>query len=238
MIRLIIVAFVIISLLVFSIPLYGLYCLIGFFNKELKQKICLITIQIAFKFILLLCGTRITVKGKEKLPKGAVLYVANHRSIFDIFVGYAKVDRLTGFISKKEIEKFPLLPWWMKSLNCLFLDRSSAKAGLKTILQAIDYAKNGTSIFIFPEGTRSKDGTVAEFKAGSFKIAEKSGVPVVPVAFYNTESIFEKQKPYIKAARVTMEYGDPIYIDELSKEEKKKVNEMARGAILEMLNQK
>ncbi|HAV90286.1 MAG TPA: 1-acyl-sn-glycerol-3-phosphate acyltransferase, partial [Eubacterium sp.] len=121
---------------------------------------------------------------------------------------------------------------------CLFLDRSSAKAGLKTILQAIDYAKNGTSIFIFPEGTRSKDGTVAEFKAGSFKIAEKSGVPVIPVAFYNTESIFEKQKPYIKAAKVTMEYGDPIYIDELPKEEKKKVNEMARGAILEMLNQK
>jgi len=235
MIRLIIAFIVIVALLIFGLPLYLLYFIIGKFNKNLRDKICLITMRIAFKIIMFICGVKLTVKGKENLPEGAVLYVANHRSIFDIFVGYSQVDRLTGFISKKEVKKYPIVPWWMEFMNCLFLDRSSAKAGLKTILQAVDYAKNGISIFIFPEGTRSKDGTVAEFKAGSFKIAEKAGVPVVPVAFDRTEDIFERQKPFIKSAKVTMSYGKPIYMDKLDKEEKKRVNEMAREAIVEMI---
>lgn len=235
MIRLILAVTLIVFLLIFGLPLYLLYFIIGKFNKNLRSKISLVTMRIVFKMIMFICGVKLTVKGKENLPEGAVLYVANHRSIFDIFVGYSQVDRLTGFVSKKEIKKYPIVPWWMEFMNCLFLDRSSAKAGLKTILQAVDYAKNGISIFIFPEGTRSKDGTVAEFKAGSFKIAEKAGVPVVPVAFDRTEDIFERQKPFIKSARVTMSYGKPIYINELDKEDKKKVHEMAREAIVEMI---
>lgn len=237
MIRLILTVTLIVALLIVGIPIYIVYWIIGKFNINLRHKISLATIQFAFKLIMFVCGVKITVKGKENLPDGPVLYVANHRSIFDIFVGYSQVDRLTGFVSKKEVQKYPLVPWWMNFVNCLFLDRSSAKAGLKTILQAIEYEKNGISIFIFPEGTRSKDGTVAEFKAGSFKIAEKAGVPVVPVAFDKTENVFERQKPYIKSARVVMSYGKPIYIDELPKEDKKKVNEMARDAIVKMIEE-
>mgnify|MGYP002233635792 CR=1 FL=1 len=83
--------------------------------------------------------------------------------------------RLTGYIAKKEMLKYPLLRDWMKRLYCLFLDRDNPKEGLKTILTAIDYVKKGISICIFPEGTRN-DGeelSILPFHNGSFKIARR-----------------------------------------------------------------
>ena len=236
MIRLIVALLFVLVFFIVSIILYPVYLLIGKFNINTRHKISLATIQWVFRVILFICGVKVEVKGRENVPDGPVLYVANHRGIFDILVGYISVDRLTGFISKKEVKKVPFLSWWMYFMNCLFLDRSSAKAGLKTILKAIELEKNGISIFIFPEGTRSKDGNVADFKAGSFKIAEKAGVPVVPIAINHTEEIFENHKPFVRGAHVTFEYCEPIMVNDLSKEEKKQIAEMARNQIVSKLS--
>ena len=236
MIRLIIALLFVFIFFAFSIILYPIYYIIGLFNKERMHKISLATIQWVFRVILFISGVKVDVKGKENVPDGPVLYVANHRSDFDVLIGYSQVDRLTGFISKKEVKKVPFLSWWMYYMNCLFLDRNSVKEGLKTILEAIELEKKGISIFIFPEGTRSRDGKVAEFKGGSFKIAEKSGVPIVPIAINRTEEIFENQEPRIKPARVSFEYCEPIYTADLSRDEKKLLAEKARNAIIEKLN--
>lgn len=177
----------------------------------------------AFRTILWLAGTRVIVKGEENIPEDtAVLYVGNHRSLFDIPITYVRVPRPTGYIAKLELKKVPLLHFWMNNMHCLFLDRKNIKEGLKTILTGIEKAKSGISICIFPEGTRNKqvDG-VLPFHEGSFKIAEKSGVPVVPMTLVNTEAIFENHFPKVKPATVILEYGEPIYLNKLEKEQKK-----------------
>lgn len=99
----------------------------------------------------------VEVRGYENIPQDRpVLYVGNHRSYFDILVGYTTVPGLMGFVAKKEMEKIPLLSKWMLNVNCLFLDRNNIKEGLKTILAGIEKVRRGVSVWIFPEGTAIK----------------------------------------------------------------------------------
>ena len=171
------------------------------------------------------------------VPKDqAVLYIGNHRSYFDIIITYARCPRLTGYIAKKDMEKVPLLRTWMRRLHCLFIDRENVKEALKTILAGIDNVKNGISMCIFPEGTRNKtDDLMLPFKEGSFKIAEKSGCPIIPMAITNSADVLEAHMPRVKKAHVIVEYGKPIYPNELDKEQKKKIGAYCQNVIAEML---
>ena len=128
---------------------------------------------------------------------------------------------LTGFVAKKEMEKIPLLHHWMKLLYCLFLDRKNIKEGLKTVLQGIEYIKNGISITIFPEGTRSRTGEMAPFKEGSLKFAEKTGCKIIPVVQNNTRQIMEAHSPFIRKTHTVLEFGEPIDVKLIDKEQKK-----------------
>ena len=131
MIRFIFVAATVILFLILSIPLMLVEFLIGKKNRRLRDVQSLAVIQCVFRLILWMAGVKITVKGRENVPTDqAVLYVGNHRSYFDILVGYVTVPSLTGFVAKKEMEKIPLLSSWMKLVNCLFLDRVNLKEGL------------------------------------------------------------------------------------------------------------
>lgn len=135
----------------------------------------------------------------------------------------------TGFVAKKEIEKVPLLNIWMRYLYCLFLDRKNMKEGLKTILTGIDYLKAGTSIVIFPEGTRNKsiDG-VLPFHAGSFKLAEKSGCRIIPMVQNNTAAALEDHLPFFKKTHTVLEFGKPIDVASMDREQKKLLPRMCR----------
>ena len=189
----------------------------------------------AFRVILFLSGVKVDVIGEENVPKDtAVLYVGNHHGIFDVLVTYVRVPGLTGFVAKKEIEKVPVLRTWMRHLNCLFLDRKDLRAGAKMIIDAIQKIKSGVSIFIFPEGTRSKDENVTlPFHEGSFKIATKANCPIVPVVLTNTNRIFEDHFPWIKKTHVTLEYCEPIILDEMPDDIKKSPSNYVRNIIVE-----
>ena len=223
MIRFLCVAIFLVLFLVGSIPLLIIEWIIGHFNMDLKNRSSLAIVKWAFNVILFLTGVDVTVLGEENVPKDeAVLYVANHRSYFDILLTYVRVPGITGYISKIEVERIPLLRNWMNNLHCLFLDRKDIKQGLKTILTGIEKLKSGISIFIFPEGTRNKENdTFLPFHGGSFKLAEKSGCPIVPIALNNVADIFEDHSPKIKKTHVVIEYGKPIYPSQLDKETKK-----------------
>ncbi len=225
--------FLLLSYLVFPIM-----CLIGKFNKKAKDYASLRIVQWGFRTILAIAGTKITVKGKENIPDEAALFVGNHRSYFDILILYIQCERLTGFVAKDSIEKIPSLRVWMRYLYCLFLNRSDVKQGMKTILTAIEYVKKGISICIFPEGTRN-DGeelSMMPFKEGSFKIATKTGCPIVPVSINNSAEIFENHVPRLKKTHVILEYGKPIYPNELSREELKNIGAKCQGIIQETIN--
>ena len=223
MLRLVIVAIFVGLFLICSIPLFFVEWLIGKRNPDLKSRSSLKIVNWAFRVVRVLSGTKVITIGEENVPKDtAVLYVGNHRSFYDIILTYHKVPRPTGYVAKKEMLKVPLLSTWMKYLHCLFLDRENIKEGLKTILQAVEMAKSGISICIFPEGTRNKTAdTFLPFHEGSFKIAEKAGVPIVPMTIVNSAAVFEDHFPQIKKATVVIEYGKPIYCSDMSKEEKK-----------------
>ena len=206
MIRLFLVALFLILYLLISLPILAIEWLIARKYQYAADISRLRMVQWAFKVILFLSGTRLTVIGEEHVP----------------------TDRV------------PLLSLWMKRLYCLFLDRDNIKEGLKTILIGIEQIKRGVSMCIFPEGTRGEgidELDMPPFKEGSLKMAEKTGCPIIPMALTGTADIFEKHLPWIRSARVTLQYGEPIYPKELAKEDQKRLGNYTQKKILEMLKQ-
>lgn len=236
MIRFIIVALFVVLFLICSIPLLIAEYIIGKFNMDVKNRSSLAIVNWAFRCVLFLSGTSVTVLGEENVPKDEpVLYIGNHRSYFDIVMTYVRVPRPTGYIAKVEMQKIPLLSNWMRNLHCLFLDRTDIKQGMKTILSAIDKIKSGISICIFPEGTRSRvPDTFLEFHDGSFKVAEKTGCPIIPMSINNAGAIFEEHMPKIRKTHVVIEYGKPIYTKELDKEARRHIGTTVQDIIKEM----
>ena len=105
---------------------------------------------------------------------------------------------------------------------------------MKTILEGVEKIKSGISICIFPEGTRNKvNDTFLPFHEGSFKIAEKSGCAIIPMTLNNTAAIWEDHLPKVKKAHIVLEYGKPIYISEMSREEKKNIGAKVQNIIKE-----
>lgn len=239
MIRFILICITVVGYLILSIPLLIIEWIIGKFNPHAKDISSLRIIQTVFRFILWLTGVKVTVIGEENVPKDQpVLYIGNHRSFFDILLTYTRCPGLTGYVAKAEMEKIPLLSNWMRYLHCLFLDRKDIKKGLQTIKEGIEKIKSGISICIFPEGTRNRsesDLELMEFHEGSFKLATRTGCPIIPIALNNTVSIFEKQFPKIRKTHVVIEYCKPIYPAELSKEDKKFIGKYTQNIILEAL---
>ncbi len=237
MIRFILLDIVLFLYLIFTIPVFFVYKLISRKNPMKGDYLALRNVQGGFKALLFITGVKITVIGEENIPDEPVLFIGNHRSQFDILLTYSRCKRLTGYVAKKELEKMPLLNSRMRSLHCLFLDRSNPREGLKTIVEAINHIKRGISICIFPEGTRNcgEEGTLMEFKEGSFKIADKTGCPIIPMSLTNTAAMFENQFPKIRPVHVIIEYGTPIYPNELDKETRKHLGAYCSNIIEETL---
>lgn len=236
MIRLILVGLFLLLFHILTIPFMLIALIIGRFNYNAAYRFSMVFVRFGLRGIKFISGVKLIVLGEENVPKDIpVLYVGNHRSFFDIILTYSRVPRPTGYVAKKELKKVPLLSFWMMLVHCTFLDRHDAKQGLKTILENIELVKKGASICIFPEGTRNRvEGTLLPFHDASFKIASKSGCPVVPMALTNTASIFEDHFPRIKRSTAVLQYGKPVYIKDLDKEQQKNVGAYFSQVILDM----
>lgn len=187
--------------------------------QTLSQKLTSFYSWLALK----ISGTRIDIIGRENIPDEPCLYVANHRSYFDIIMTMPILRPRSFYIAKQEVGKIPFFRFWMLSVGCLLLDRSDMKQQLKVILKAIDQVKAGYSCFIFPEGHRTKNPNheMEPFKEGSFKIASKANVPICPIAILNSRAIFENQAPKFKKAHCIIVIDKPVYPDKLSEEDRK-----------------
>ena len=220
---------------IFSIIALPLLWLTGKFNSGLQHRISQRIVKLAFGKVLFLSGIKKKVIGVERVPKDrSVLFIINHRGFFDVILAFYTVPVLSGFVSKKEIAKVPGLRLWMRLIRCVFLDRENPREGIKAILKGIENINKGISMFISPEGTRYSGDGMLEFKPGSLKIAEKAGCPIVPVAITNANKVFEDHLPWIKPAEMTIEYGEPIYIQELSKEARAELLALCREKVLEL----
>lgn len=237
MLRLIILIIVLLIFAIFSILALPVLWLVGKKDAVAKEKASDAIARFMFRLILFICGTKTTAIGLDNIPADKpVLFVGNHRGFFDVIISYTYIKGRAAYVAKKEMMKVPILRTWMTNIKCIMLDRSNTRAALKAILSGIDYIKNGTSLVIFPEGTRNKGEGVLEFHAGSFKLAEKSGCLIVPVVQNNTSTIFEDQKPFIKSAHTVIEFCNPIDMSVMSTDEKKNISVYVHDLILEKYN--
>ncbi len=234
MIRTILLLIAMVVTAILAMPYYLIELVVGLFSMKARDRMTLWIMRLEFRFLAWISGVRAHITGLENIPKDeAVLYIGNHRSFYDIVITYYLFPGMTSIIAKKEFQKIPVLSWWMYLLHDLYLDRNDIKQGLKTILSAIELVKSGISVCIYPEGTRNKtEEPMLPFHEGSFKIAEKSGCRIVPITMYNMSAILEDHFPKVKAADVYVDFGTPIDLKSLEKEEKKKIGEYVRKIML------
>ena len=185
--------------------------------------------------ILKVTGVTLTVEGLENIPKeGPCVFVGNHRSYFDIPLLLVALDAPHGILAKEELEKIPLLNRWMKLLGCVFVKRDDIRASVKALNDATAIVESGRSFVIFPEGTRYKgeEGGAGEFKAGAFRIAIKTGAPVVPVAISGARGLFEGHGNRATPGSIYIRILPPIQTVGMSKAEQKQLPEAVRQTIL------
>ena len=188
--------------------------------------------------ILKVTGVTLTVEGLENIPKeGPCVFVGNHRSYYDIPLLLASLDKPHGILAKEELGKIPLLNRWMKLLGCVFVQRDDLRASVRALNDATAIVESGRSFVIFPEGTRYKgeEGGVGEFKSGAFRIAVKTGAPVVPVALTGARALFENNGNRCHPGRVHICILPPIQTAGMSKAEQKQLPEAVRQTILAKL---
>ena len=204
---------------------------------EMNNIVCLGTRTISQKLIKLSDST-VNVHGLENIPVGPVLFVSNHQSNMDIAIICGFIDKPKGFIAKKELKKLPLINKWITLAGSIYLDRENPRKSMEGILEGIKTLKNGHSLVVFPEGTRSRGDKMGEFKSGSFKLATKSKVPIVPLTIDGTYRVMEVNKILIKPSNINFYVHKPIYTDKLSKEEIAKLPETVEHIIRSKLPNK
>ncbi len=223
--------------LIVTIPIELILLLIGRFNLPLRDKISRACAYFGFYVVTFFSGSRVIVNGLDNIPEDtACLFVGNHTSYFDVIISYTLMKRPTGYVAKTEFKKYPSLNLWMYLIRCLFIDRNDIRQGMKTILKGVEYLKSGVSMFVFPEGTRSRTGKMLPFKEGSMKMAERSGCPIIPVAISNTATMFEDHFPKITPETVVFSFGEPVYTAKLEGEDKKHCGRYIQNIIQDMLD--
>jgi 1-acyl-sn-glycerol-3-phosphate acyltransferase len=161
--------------------------------------------------ILLICGVKVKITGKENLKPGQnYIFVSNHSSLLDIPIVGVGIPKDFRFIAKKELTKIPLFGFVLKYGGYIIVDRERSVQAMRSIEKAIEKIKAGISVILFAEGTRSKDGSIQQFKRGAFLLASKSGVPVIPVTIKGSTNILPKKGLKIRSGTVEVILEKPI----------------------------
>ncbi|WP_102400429.1 lysophospholipid acyltransferase family protein [Haloimpatiens massiliensis] len=199
-------------------------------SQKLADEYAYLAIKKASKHILKMSKTETQVMGLDNIPSETCVFMCNHQAIFDGFLLMANINRVTGFIAKKEITKLPLIRSWLRSIHSVFIDRSNAREGLKALNEGVENLKKGYSLIIFPEGTRSLSSKMGEFKKGSMKLPIKAGVPIVPITIDGTYNVLEVGNK-VRGNKVKMIIHEPIYLENLSSQDKKDLSQRIHDII-------
>jgi 1-acyl-sn-glycerol-3-phosphate acyltransferase len=181
-------------------------------------------------------GVEVSVTGTGQLAQGKpYIFAANHQSQFDILVlqGFLGVD--FRWLAKKELFAVPVWGPAMRRAGYIPVDRSHGRQAIKSLEEAAQKIAGGTSVIIFPEGTRSQDGKLHEFKAGAMVLAIKSGVPIVPVAILGTYEVLPRGRLLLTPGKVQIRVGSPIETRNRSAGDKHELARVTQEAVTELL---
>lgn len=154
------------------------------------------------KVSLRLAGVRLTVAGHENLPVGAAVYMPNHQSNFDILSLYAGLPVQFRWLAKEELFRIPLFGFAMRRTDYIPVDRSDRKKAILSMTEAARRVREGTSVIVFPEGTRSPDGALLPFKKGAFMLAIDAESPIVPIAIVGSHQVMPKHSRWIHGGQI------------------------------------
>lgn len=182
-------------------------------------------------------GVEVAVDGREQLdPEKPYIFAANHQSQFDIFVLQGFLGVNFRWLAKKELFTVPIWGAAMRSAGYIPIDRSHGRQAIKSLDEAAQKISAGTSVIIFPEGTRSTDGKLHDFKAGAMVLAIKSRVPIVPVAISGTFAILPKGKLLMNPGRVQIRVGRPIETRNHMPKDKHQLAKKLQDEVAELFN--
>jgi 1-acyl-sn-glycerol-3-phosphate acyltransferase len=185
-----------------------------------------------------LAGVKIEVERHAELdPTRPYVFMANHLSTVDIWALFVAIPVPMRMIAKKQLGSIPLFGWAMRAGRFIFIDRQNAVAARKSIERAKERIRGGTSVLIFPEGTRSRDGNLMAFKKGGFHLAIDAGVPIVPVALQGTRELMPRGSLLVRPGKIRVVVGAPVVTQGLSPEDRDSLLQRVHGQIAEMLNQ-
>lgn len=159
---------------------------------------------------LWLAGVRLEVLRMPVLPEGPVIFASNHESALDIWVLFARLGRSFRFIAKQELYRLPVFGWYLTLGGHVPVDRSNHARSVASLRQAAATVRAGTSLVVFAEGTRSRDGRVHPFKKGPFVIAKEAGVPVIPVAITGSGAVTPSKVVAVYPGTIRLAVGDPV----------------------------
>ncbi len=160
---------------------------------------------------IFLSGTRITITGQEKIQKNqSYIVISNHQSLFDVWALIGKIPLQLRWIVKVEIRKMPIFGYALERMGHVYVNRKTRSAAASSLEKAARTIKGGTSVIIFPEGTRSKDGHLLRFRRGGGIIALKSGVPILPVTVNGSRFVLPKTTLRLMPGKIEVIVGDII----------------------------
>ena len=190
------------------------------------------------RLVLAGAGIRVAVKRDPAWnPRQTYVYVANHTSTVDIWAALAAIPRPIRFIAKKQLARIPFLGWAMSAGRFIFIDCSNPAAARRSIDRAAERIRAGSSVLIFPEGTRSRDGRLGAFKKGGFHLAITSGVPIVPIGIKGAMETMPRGSLFPRAGHVSVELGAPMPTAGLAAGERDRFTQSVRERIIAMTGQ-
>jgi 1-acyl-sn-glycerol-3-phosphate acyltransferase len=182
-------------------------------------------------FFVRVVGVRVRVLGRERIPAGVCLFVANHTSSADAPAVVGAIPRRVALILKESLFKFPIVGQAFSSAHFVPVNRSAHDSAVASVEKATEILRAGQSFLIYPEGTRSPDGRLQRFKKGAVVMAINAGVPIVPMVCSGAHRIMEKRSLVIHPGEIVVEFLDPIESSGYSLEQRDELNEKIRAAM-------
>ncbi len=184
------------------------------------------------KVALLVNRVEVRVQGMEQLDgKGPYIFMSNHQGYYDIFAFLSHLPYQFKWLAKKELFSVPFLGWTMAAVGYISIDRGGTRDTVEAMNEAAKRIRDGMSVVIFPEGSRSPDGSIQPFKRGGFTLAIKSKVPIVPVAISGSREIIPKGKLAVSPGEIRIAVGQPIEAEKLGLKDREWLMKKVRETI-------
>lgn len=183
------------------------------------------------RLLVALFRVEVQTEGLAAAPAGPAVYAANHSSMLDILVVLAGLPRTVRIIHKRSLSYVPVLGWAMALAGHIPIDRSNPFSARRSLDRAAARIRTGTNVLVFPEGTRSADGSVGHFKRGSFRLAIEAGVPIVPVSLVGVKTLVPRGIFSLQPGRVRLRVHEPIPVAGRAVEDSHALAEQTRGVV-------